>query len=177
MIRHERHYDLDLAGQTLYALGNTVLPISVQNSVSGVSNGSDQTEDVVMTYSLPANTFGAAGVQGLIIEAWGTFASTGDTKTVKGYFGSTAFTHSAAATNGGTWWVELWVMRTSASVFSVLGSGQFGTSLSTLSGTTGNAQTETAAITIKITGQNTSNNAVAVTCNNMTIWTIEQAHA
>lgn len=179
-IRHERHYDPDLLGSTMYAMSNTIVPISVQNSVAGVGNGADATEDVLMTFNVPANTFAAKsanGVQGLLIEAWGTTATNNNNKTIKGYFGSTSFTHMSAVGAGSsnvTWWLELWVMRTSTSTFSVFGSGQYGSTLSTIAGTTGNSATETAAITVKVTGQSGSSGQNDIVCNNMTIWTIEQ---
>lgn len=175
-IRKERHYDSDLLGTTLFNLRNTVVPVNVQNI--NVGNGADATEDVLATFSLPANTLSASangGAQGVLIEAWGTTGANGNNKTIKLYFGSVAFTHvSAGALNNVTWWAEIWAMRTALNTYSVLGSGQYGTTLSTLAGTISNSVTETAAIVIKATGQSGSSAANDVVCNNLTVWTIEQ---
>lgn len=175
-IRKERHYDSDLLGTTMFNIRNTVVPFSVQNLTAG--NGADQTEDVLATFSIPANTLGANGVQGILMEAWGTTATSNDNKTIKAYFGSVSFTHMSAvgaASSNVTWWLELWCMRTALNTYNVLGSGQFGSTLSTLTGFTAQSVTETSAIVVKVTGQDTSTStANTIVCNNMTIWTIEQ---
>lgn len=122
-------------------------------SAAGIGTGSDTTEDTLDTYSLPANALDKVGRE-LCIEAFGTFAANTHTKTVSLYFGSEKVT-SGAVTNSSGWALSMLVGKTGASTQmvgtqAVLGAAHQG--CSTLSG----AETDTSAITIKVTGQSAS---------------------
>lgn len=129
--------------------------LSVNTTSTG--NGADTTEDILMSYSLPAKTLSATG-KGLKIRAWGICAANTENKTMKLYFGSEVIATATAATNNKNWFLELEVFKTGASAQVVFGQGQVDTTNVTPYVTTG-AETDTAAITIKITG--TSGTATA----------------
>jgi hypothetical protein len=145
---------------------NSRLPIisSGGGSASGVLTVSstsaatiaDTNETTLWTYDLPANTLSADG-RIVRVTVWGTVAANADTKTIKLYFGSSSFTlnDSTTAPNGVGW--------TSTALYTRTGSGaQSRTKLYALFGATNQfpsaggtaSETDTAAITIKITGTN-----------------------
>lgn len=129
--------------------------LSVNTTSTG--NGADTTEDTLLTYSLPAKTLSANG-KGIKIRAWGATAANTDNKTMKLYFGSEVIATATAATNNKNWFLELEVFRTGSSTQVVFGQGQVDTTNVTPYVTTG-AETDTAAIVIKITGQAGTGNA------------------
>jgi hypothetical protein len=65
----------------------------------GQGNGADTTDDVLATFALPANIFDIAGRQ-VSIAAMGKFASNGNNKTIKVWFGTTTQTLGAAVAGG-----------------------------------------------------------------------------
>lgn len=138
--------------------GSTVLPEGVL-SVNLTSNGNtaDTSEDTLMTFALPAKTLSATG-KGLRIRAWGNTAANGDNKTIKLYFGSEVITTPTAATNSKGWELELNVFKSGASTQVVFGKGQVDVTAVTPLVTTG-AETDTATITIKLTGTAGTGNA------------------
>lgn len=173
-MRITRDSDLPHIQSNMYALMASVVPLSV--ITTGLGNGADQTEDVLATYSLPANSFGAKGIQGLYIQAWGHCATNGDTKQMNLYFGTAEMSTPAAATSNKNWYLELTVFRTAASVFTVLGQGDVDLTAVTPFRSIALAATETAAIIIKCTGQDTSaNTANAIVCDLMLVQSYEQS--
>jgi hypothetical protein len=183
-IRQERHYDSDLMGSTMLRMRNALVPLFTYASATGVSNGTDQTEDTAKSFSIPANTFSAqypaggdirqGGIQGLIINAWGNFATSGDTKTIRLYFGSEVISTGGVTTSNKNWWMSLEVLRTATSRFNVWGSAQYDTTMVTPYASLGATEDETAAIVAKVTIQNGSNNVVAGTLTGFLIQAIEQ---
>ncbi len=183
-IRQERHYDSDLMGSVMLRMRNAIVPMFTYANATGVANGADQTEDTVKSFSIPANTFSAqfpaggdirqGGLIGVTMYAWGSFATSGDTKTVKLYFGSEVISTGAVTTSNKNWFLELAVFRTGTSLFNVLGNGQGDTTPLTPYMSLGASETETAAIVAKVTVQNTSNNVTAATLNAFVVWAIEQ---
>jgi len=130
----------------------TVVPEGVLSvNTTSTGNGADTTEDTLLTFSLPAKTLSAAK-KGLKIRAWGTCAANTHNKTMKLYFGSEVVATPTAATNGVNWSLELEVYKTGSSTQVVFGGGLVDTTPVTPLVTTG-AETDTAAITIKVTGQ------------------------
>lgn len=129
--------------------------LSINTTSTG--NGADTTEDTLLSYTLPAKALSANG-KGLKITAWGNTAANADNKTMKLYFGSEVITTATAATNAKGWILELEVFRTGASAQTVFGQGQVDTTNVTPLVTTG-AETDTATITIKVTGQAGTANA------------------
>ncbi len=131
--------------------GSTVNPEGVL-SVNITSNGNTAvtTEEILMSYSLPAKTLSATK-KGLKIRVWGTTAANTDNKTMKLYFGSVVITTPLAATNNKNWELELEVYKSGTNTQVVFGNGQVDTTVVTPLVTTG-TETDTGAITIKATG-------------------------
>lgn len=124
---------------------------SIQASTSGVGNGNDVTEDVLYTFSLPANSLSFVG-QTLEIFATGTLANNAHNKTVKIYFGSQVYSLGTVATANVVWSAKLTVIRTAASAQLITGEGMIGATPIAPALLTG-AETDTNAIVIKVTGQ------------------------
>lgn len=124
--------------------------LNAQSSAAGAAN-TDTLEDVLFTFPLPANTLQAPN-QVLTIEAWGHFATTANNKTVKLYFGSEVITSGTLTDSNKNWHCKLTVIRAAANTQQVLGTMVHDTANITDYAAAG-AETETAAITIKLTGQ------------------------
>lgn len=83
---------------------------SLHTDVASVSN-TDNTENNLMTYTLPAKSLNGTGDY-LEIKVWGSFASNANNKRIRLYFGATAvFDTGSVAANGGTWVVQALVAR------------------------------------------------------------------
>ena len=143
--------------------------INRQTSLAGVGNAADTTEDVLFTYSLPANSLSVSG-KGLEIKAFGTFAANGDAKRAQISFGSTVVADTGATNaNGGGWMLEAMVFKTGA----VGSNTQISQGQSAIGSTHGGCTTvgtptesESGAITVKVTGASTgSGQANDVLCN------------
>jgi hypothetical protein len=137
------------------ASSTTFMPmgaLSKQTSVAGVGNLADLTDDTLFTYTLAASCLDANN-QGIVIEAFGSFAANGNDKTVKLWFGTSLVFSSGVLTNNNVGWnARLMLNRTGASA--QIGSG-FGMAGSTpfpvpvpLVGT----EATTGAIVLKVTG-------------------------
>jgi hypothetical protein len=68
-------------------------------SSTGQGNAADATDDVLLTYTLPANTFDVAGRQ-VNITAMGKVAANGNNKRIKIWFGTTTQTPGLAVAGG-----------------------------------------------------------------------------
>lgn len=142
--------------------------ISSQSSAAGVGNTNDTNEDLLFTFSLPAASLDQAGRQ-LQIEAWGTFANNAHSKNVKLYFGSETVAITANVTTGGIgWYLSALVTKTGSNTQSVVGQLIAGTTHGGVTVQAG-AETDTAAITVKVTGQTGTAAANDVLCNGMTV--------
>lgn len=139
--------------------------INSQFSVAGVGNGADTSEDTLFTYSLPANSLDQAG-RGIWIQAFGNVAATSATKTVKLYFGATAQSFAYTTTQTGNWQICAEVYKQAASV--QVGFFQWdaagATTARSVAAFVNGAETDTAAITIKVTGTSTAATANLVLC-------------
>lgn len=114
-------------------------------------------EDDLMTYSLPANSLSING-QGMRITAWGTKANNANAKTLKVHFGSqVTLTTSLAAAAAGNWKAEALVLRTGVNTQDWM-TDLTGADEDQENGTA--AQTETAAIIIKCTGEGVADNDI-----------------
>lgn len=154
MIRDQRHYEwTEHTGATVKALVEAVVPLKI--NVTSAGNGADQTEDVLATFSIPAATMGANGVQGFKIKAWGATAANGDNKTIKLYFGASSISSGVQTISAKNWFLELIIFRSGTSTQVVVGEGQMDTTSLTPTVTTG-TDDETAAIVVKVTGQETT---------------------
>lgn len=127
-------------------------------AVGNVGSG----EDTLMSYSLPANTLNANN-KGVRITAWGKTAANGNNKTIALYFGIQVASTGANATNNGAWRVVCEVLRTGSSTQDVGASISYGVNGSAATTRTtfiALTETDTAAITIRVTGEGTSDNDV-----------------
>src|SRR5579862_9858309 len=100
----------DFSGAKTFQAGLAAIPghnsaglINIQTAAAGT--GADTTEDTLYTYTLPANAFSIPG-KAVRIRAWGTTGATGNNKTVKLYFGATAFASVTSAANAVPWYFE-----------------------------------------------------------------------
>ena len=132
-----------------------VLPGTLNVNTTAVGNVGAGEDDLI-TYSLPANSLVTTG-RGIRIRAWGTTANNANSKTLKLYFGSAVIlTTSLTANTAGKWFVEAMVFRTGASAQDYVARlHETGTSNADIEVGTA-TQTETGAITIKLTASDTT---------------------
>ena len=146
-------------------------------NVAQGATGADTTEDVLATYSLPANTLKAAGGRMLRIRAWFKLAANANNKTMKLYFGGQTIATPTAATNAKNAYLELNVFRLGASSQCVVGVGQVDVTPVTPFTNNAATETDTAAIVIKATGQSGTGTASDVICTAMVVEMIGAAGA
>lgn len=113
------------------------------------------TEEVLQTYTLPANTLAVAG-QAVRITCPFSTGATANNKTVRLYFGGSSVSTGAYAGNAQQGYLQLIVMRTAAATQGVFASGVAGTGSVSPVAVTYTAGTDalTAGVVIKCTGQN-----------------------
>lgn len=176
MIRSQRNYEwTERTGYAVKAMVEALVPLKVDLTSSG--NGADQTEDTLRSYSIPANTMGANFVQGFRIRAFGTTGASGDNKVVKLYFGSTSISSGTITDNAKNWYFDITVYRSGVSTQVVVGEYQHDTTSNAPTVTTA-TEAETAAILVKVTGQNTSNStANSVVLKLLEVTAVEQKNA
>lgn len=123
-----------------------------QLSIAGVGNGADTTDDTLFSFSLPAASFDANG-RGVVVETWGKFASNGNNKTVKVFFGSSVVFSTGVVTNNNTgWFMRLVVRRSGPNTQLASAFGFAGTTVIAPPIPVAGSETDTGAITIKVTG-------------------------
>lgn len=128
-------------------------------SQTGTGNGADTTEDTLQTLTLPANALSAVG-KGVYIYAWGKYSGDTNTKTAKLYFGSeTVSAQTTGAAGNVAWALEMVVMKAGASLQVVSSQSIVGTAHGGVSNNITAAETDTSAITIKLTGQDSTSAA------------------
>jgi hypothetical protein len=128
--------------------------INRQVSIAGAGNGADTTEDVLFTFTLPANAFDAVG-RGVLITAWGTTGTSAHTKTIRAYFGTgITMTLSVGTIASSAWNIQLQVYKGSA-VNTQIGQGQniLGGTHQGITAPISGTEPENAGIVIKVTGQ------------------------
>ena len=148
--------EIDLPQSTAQPnVGGTLL--STVTEVGNVGTG----EDTLITYSLPAFTLQKAG-DAVRITAWGTYASNVNTKRVKMHFGGTATADTTAlAINGGSWRIVCEVFRDTATTQKAIAEIITNNALLVAtSNSTAPGETLSGAVTIKCTGEATSNNDI-----------------
>lgn len=149
---------------------------------AGVGNGADQTDDTLMTCSLPANLFDLPG-RCITIQAWGTTTAAAVTKVLQFKFGAAALqallSGASGATGGGAWQFNVQIYKVSANVQQlVYQADATGTAVSFFGGgvatrglfnSTG-SEVDTAAIPLVITGKSTgAATANTVLCNGLIV--------
>lgn len=140
---------------------------NIQASTTGVGNGNDATEDTLYTYALPASSLSAIG-EGLTIFATGTLANNAHNKTVKLYFGSQVYSLGTVATANVVWTAKMTVIKTASNVQLILCEGMINATPIAPALLTG-AETDSAAITIKVTGQTGTAAASDIVAKMMTV--------
>ena len=119
-------------------------------------------EDDLRTYSVPAATLAVDGDH-LAFEAAGTFAATANNKRIKVKFGAATLfdTGVLAITAAGDWYVTGLVIRTGATTQKcVTRFSCTDAALPTATDYTTAAETLSGAVTLKLTGEATSNNDI-----------------
>lgn len=179
MIRDQRNYAMpgnaSSTGAAIKALVEALVPLKVDLTSAG--NGADQTEDTLRSYSIAANTMGTNGVQGFRIRAFGVTGASGDNKVVKLYFGSTSVSSGTITDNAKNWFFDMTVWRSGASTQVVVCEVQHDTTANAPTVTTA-TETETAAILVKVTGQDSSaSTANMVILKALEVTAIEQKNA
>ena len=100
--------------QALAAQGNTSVQRLYANSVP-VGTGLDNTEDTLMSYTLPAGALSTAA-KCLRVTAWGTGANVSQTTTLRAYFGATKLLEASLGTGQpNTWRVQYECLAVGAS--------------------------------------------------------------
>lgn len=128
-------------------------------------NGADTTEDTAYTVALPANTLDVVG-RCITIQAFGSVGATSATKTVKFYWGTSIIQQIVqyTTTNTGDWQLFVQIFKDGPSTQRALIQAD-GTGTVTLLGgaanrglvvSTSGTETDTAAITMKVTCQTTA---------------------
>lgn len=143
---------------------NVVVPVR-QHFVSVPDSGTGNVgagEDDLFTYTLPGGTLWRNG-QGIEIQAFGTTAANGNNKRLKVYFGATVVADTGAvAANTDEWNVVVRVYRRGATVqYSIITASKFnGAPITGTTTFTAPAETLSGDITIKCTGEATSNDDI-----------------
>jgi hypothetical protein len=151
---------------TLAAAGGNKTLFASGNSIGNV----DTNENILKTYTLPANTLANNG-DVIHITAGGTMGATTDSKTVRlrwgGIGGSVLANPSGAVAGAVTWHSEAWIMRTAAGAQSFNSNGAVVGSGNTSGVLTANASIdETQPQDILVTGRNTTTVAAgSITCS------------
>lgn len=132
---------------TVAGLGGVLTVSTTEAQTTAVT-----TEETLWTYSLPANTL-SANNYGLRITTFGAYAANGNTKTVKVYLGATVIASGSSTDNNVQWRYNGEIFRTGASA-QLVNMVRLVASTTVQSGVVSAAIDTTAAITIKVTGQN-----------------------
>jgi hypothetical protein len=148
--------------------GPTGIHLLYQTSTS-VGNGADTTEDTLQTFVVPAGKLAAVGDR-LVIELSGTMAASTDSRTsrVRLNGGSNIGGITGTTVNHTQWVNRVVIMKTGSNTQSVVSNATV--SAAPLGLVSLLTVTDTAAITITVTGQNNTNSvAGSITCRYMTV--------
>ncbi len=143
--------------------------LNVQSTpASNVSTG----ETDLFTYSLPASTMTTTN-RGITVTCYGSNLGSATTKTLKFYFGTAIQTVTLPITNAGDWELQATIIRTSLSnqrfAVRLAVENDAAATVASWTVTQGTAaQTETGAITVKVTGQDSVGSG-AITAN---LWNV-----
>lgn len=140
---------------------------------AAVATGAGTAEQTLQTFSLPANTLTTAG-QSLRVVCWGPTAANTNNKTARLYFGASVVATPTMATSAERWSLDILVMRRTATTQGFLGNGAISTGPVPIAPiVTDGAETLTAAVTIKCTGQDGTDSAGDITANGMIVTAIK----
>jgi hypothetical protein len=126
-------------------------PIKVNTTAAGTPASTVETD--LITVTLPVRTLNWNG-QALRVRAWGTTAANANLKTARLYFGTAVLvTTGALAANAKDWVLEALVTRIGDTTQDAIAQGIFNGALVDAKFTAPN-QTLTAAVIVKVTGEN-----------------------
>jgi hypothetical protein len=129
--------------------------LSSQGSLAGVGNLADTTDDVLFTYTLPANALDKAG-RAITVTAYGKYAANANNKTVKLWFGATTIaTTGVQAANGTGWQLQADVTKlgvVGANTQIAQGQNMVGAAHGGVNVPVTPTEVESGAIVIKVTG-------------------------
>ena len=128
----------------------TVLHVS---TTSQATTGTS--EEVLATYTLPANTLSANG-KAIRVTAWGTTAANGNAKTLRirfGGVGGTVVALNATSTSGAYWLLRSVIIRTGAANQSSIGESMSSNTAVVVASPT---QTLSGAVDVVVTGTTTT---------------------
>jgi hypothetical protein len=138
-------------------------------STTGTGNGNDTTEDTLQTFSLPASSLDIAG-RTLQIVASGSLANNSHSKTARLYFGASIVATTGAQTGANIGWqLQLQVQKAASNSQIGFYSPIVGTTHGGISLPQAGTETDTGAITIKVTGQTGTAAANDVVLNSLVI--------
>lgn len=139
----------------------------INATVTSTGNGADTTEDTLQTYTLPASSLDIAG-RCIRVTSWGTTANNADAKTLRLRFGGTLIYSQTLTTSIlGDWVMKATICKTAANTQTAYAEGLNAAALGTASpgiDVTAPAETDTATIIIKTTGQAGTANANDIIC-------------
>lgn len=148
---------------------NTGVGGLINAQTAAVATGTGTAEQVLQTYTMPANQLASAG-QAVRVRCWGTTGATANNKTRKLYFGASVISTATEAANAQNWVLELVAMRTAAATQSVSGTGLAGTAgVTPLSYVNQGTDDLTAGVVIKCTGTDGTSAASDITANGMLV--------
>ncbi len=117
---------------------------------SATATGTGTSEQILKTYTLPANTVANVG-DSIRVTCSGTTGATANNKTMKLYFGASSITTPTAATNNKGWQLSYIVTRSAAATQSFAATGIVDTTAVTPTVVAG-TDDFTTALTLKCTG-------------------------
>jgi len=140
---------------------------NISVNLTPIANSATANSAVMMSYSLPANSFNATGQQ-VYIEAWGTFAANAQNKQLWITVGGMTFASGSSTGNGSTWVMRGRVYRSGASAQVAQFEGQIGASAVAMASST-DTSVETSAITISLKALSGSASGTDITQNGLKI--------
>lgn len=129
----------------------------VYTTSATVATAAGTAEQVLGTYSLPANALDIAGRR-VRIRASFHLATNGNNKTIKLYFGASVITSGVLTDSNKNAWLSMDVVKSGASTQIVTATGQHDTTMTTPYLNAG-TDTDTAAIVIKASGTDGTDSA------------------
>lgn len=125
-------------------------PVKVNTTAVGTPASTVETD--LITVTLPARTLNFNG-QALRVRTWGTVVTDANLKTVRLYFGTAVLLVTPTIGANGDWYLEALVVRIGDAAQDAIAWGSFNAVLVAPDFTTPN-QSLTAAVIVKVTGQN-----------------------
>lgn len=136
-------------------------------NVTPVSTTTGTTIQTLQSYTLPAGYLTRVG-QTVHARCAGVTAANANVKTMTLAFGSSAIATPGAATNAGTWSLDIWATKSGAST-QAIDSGGVVVTTPVAPFVTAGANTDTAAIVIACSGTDGTSSAGDITANSMIV--------